>query len=70
MRKQRMPVDQKRSIITATTLRPAEREQLEQHAAARGLSVSSDVRRIIIRDLGRKSAALGCTRVPRQAGSL
>ena len=56
MRKQRMPADQKRSIITATTLRPGEREQLEQHAASRGVSVSSIVRRLILRDLRRSAA--------------
>jgi hypothetical protein len=55
MATQRIPPDQRRSVVIHATLRPTEREQLEQHAASRGLTVSNIVRRLILRDLRRKA---------------
>jgi hypothetical protein len=49
----KLPAGEKRQAIIFTTLRPAERQQVEKHAAAAGLSMSSAVRRMILRDLQR-----------------
>jgi hypothetical protein len=57
VRKEKLLADQKRSMVTATTLRPAEREQLDQYAASRGVTVSDHLRRLILRDLRRKALA-------------
>lgn len=56
MGKERMPADQKRSVLTATTLRPKEREQLDLLVAARGVSVATVLRKMILRDLRRAAA--------------
>jgi hypothetical protein len=49
----KIPAEDKRQAVIFTTLRQNEREQVEKHAEAAGLSLSSAVRRMILRDLQR-----------------
>ena len=58
MGKERIIPDQRRSAVVQATLRPKEREQLEMFAAAKGVTISNIVRKLILRDLRRQSASL------------
>lgn len=44
-------MDEKRSVVVYTSLRPAEREQVDVAAEGEGISISAFVRRAVLRDL-------------------
>jgi hypothetical protein len=53
MIRSRLTPDQKRSAVLQAILRPAEREQFDALAKARGVSSSNHLRKMILRELRR-----------------